>query len=145
MKASLNSEISLTHLKLLTGNFCDNDQPYKLFRSQYSRYDGSLFLFLVLYSFMYLLLVLVYRWVAWHNRPLIPFSTIKNMLIWVKRSNFTLLFFKGTYYANLGAIRKQIWSTWYISRHISRKFSNTSAITYAFEHINHDIPLGCLF
>ena len=55
MKSSLNSEISSTHLKSFTGNFCDIDQPYKLFTSHYLRYDNSLF---VSYSVIYLLLAL---------------------------------------------------------------------------------------
>ena len=38
--------------------------------------------------------------------PLIPFSTINNISISVKRSNFTLVFFKAACHANPGAERK---------------------------------------
>ena len=35
MKLSIKSEISSTHLKSFTANFCDIAHPYKLFTSQY--------------------------------------------------------------------------------------------------------------
>ena len=46
---------------------------------------------------------------------------------------FTGNFFKATCYDNPGSVRKFAGSTSYISRHIFRKFSNTSA--------NNNVPL----
>ena len=54
-------------------------------------------------------------------------DTINNILISVKRSNFTLVFFKAACYANAGAEKNRAGSSSYIIRHISLKFSNTSA------------------
>ena len=42
MKSLLNGEVPLIHSNLVNGNFCDIAQPYKLFTSQYLRYDDSL-------------------------------------------------------------------------------------------------------
>ena len=50
--------------------------------------DNSLFLS---YNFMYLLLSFAYIWIERHSPPLIPFSTIANITISIKRSNFTLV------------------------------------------------------
>ena len=44
MKSPLNLEVSSIHLILFTESFCDIVQPYKLFKSQYLRYDDPLFL-----------------------------------------------------------------------------------------------------
>ena len=44
MKSSLNSDVPSTHLKLPKGNFWDIAHPYKLFTSNYLRYDDSLFM-----------------------------------------------------------------------------------------------------
>ena len=43
---------------------------------------------------------------AWHIPPVTPFFTINNKSISVKRSNFTLVFFKDAYHFNPGAVRK---------------------------------------
>ena len=59
--------------------------------------------------------------------PLTPFSTINNISISVKRSNFTLVFSKAAYHANPGAEENFAGSSSYILRHISLKFSYTSA------------------
>ena len=59
--------------------------------------------------------------------PLIPFPSINKTLISVKRSNFTLVFFKAACHANPGAVRKQTGSGSHISRQIFHKFSNISA------------------
>ena len=68
------------------------------------------------------------------------------MSISVKRSNFTLAFFKGACHANPGAKRNFAGSSSYISRHIFRKFSNTSANNNVSLGItNHDILLNFLF
>ena len=45
----------------------------------------------------------------------------------VKRSNFTLIFFKDGCYANLGAEKKFVGSSSCTLRHILLKYSNTSA------------------
>ena len=44
MKSLLNSDGSSTHLKLPKGNLLDIAYPYKLFTSQYLKYDDFLFL-----------------------------------------------------------------------------------------------------
>ena len=58
--------------------------------------------------------------------PLIPFFTINNKSVSVKKSHFTLVLFKAACHANRGAVRKQAGSNSYISRHIFQNFSNTS-------------------
>ena len=45
----------------------------------------------------------------------------------VNSFKFTLVFFNAACYTNPGAVRKRAGSSSYISRHIFRKFSNTSA------------------
>ena len=55
-----------------------------------------------------------------------PFSTINNISISVKRSNFTLVFFKAACHRNPGAERNFAVSSSYISILILLKFSNTS-------------------
>ena len=50
-----------------------------------------------------------------------------NISISLKRSNFTLVFFKAACHANPGAERSFAGSSSYISRHIFLKFSNASA------------------
>ena len=49
------------------------------------------------------------------------------MSISVKRSNFTLVYFKAACHANYGAEINFAGSDFYISRQIFQKFSNTSA------------------
>ena len=72
--------------------------------------------------------------------PLIPFSTMNNISIPVKRSNFTLVLFKATRLANPGALRKRPESNSYIHFEISQIPQLT--ITYCFEHTNHGIVLN---
>ena len=48
-------------------------------------------------------------------------------MIPVKRSNFTLVFFKAAFHANPGAERNFAGSISYFLRHIFQKFSKTSA------------------
>ena len=45
----------------------------------------------------------------------------------VKRPNFTSVFLKAAYHANVGAERKRVGPSSYILRHMFQKFSNTSA------------------
>ena len=45
----------------------------------------------------------------------------------IKRSNFTLVFFKAACHSNHCAVRKRAGSSSYILRHIFQNFSNTSA------------------
>ena len=40
-----------------------------------------------------------------HDFPLVPFSSIDNISVWVNNSNFTLAFFKAAYQANIGVER----------------------------------------
>ena len=68
-----------------------------------------------------------YRWIAWHISLLIPFSTINSILMSFIRSTFALVLFKVTCNANPGVVRKRAGSSSYISRHIFRNFSDTSA------------------
>ena len=62
-----------------------------------------------------------------HIPPLISFSTINNISISVKRSNFFIVFFKATCHTNQGTERNFAGSSSYILRHIFRNFSNASA------------------
>ena len=62
-----------------------------------------------------------------YSSSYIPFSTINTISISAKRSNFTLVFFKASCYANPGAEENFTGSCLYILIHIFRKFSNTSA------------------
>ena len=71
---------------------------------------------------MYFLLVLVYRYIDLHIPPPIPFSTINNMSISVKRSNFALVFFKAACHANPAAEGNFAGSSSYILIHIFLKF-----------------------
>ena len=81
-----------------------------------------------------------------HIPPQTPFSTINNISISVKRSNFILVFLEAACHANPCAVRKRAGSSLYISRNIFPKFSNTSTNNnYRLEHINHDSHLNCLF
>ena len=70
--------------------------------------------------------------------PLISFSTITNILILVKRINFTLVFFKAACHANSGAKINFAASSLYILRH-------QLEIVYRFEHTSHEILLNFLF
>ena len=55
------------------------------------------------------------------------FIRVNNTYVSVNRSSFTFVFFKSPCHGNLSAVIKQGGSSSYISRHIFRKFSNTSA------------------
>ena len=57
--------------------------------------------------------------------PLITFSTINNISISVKRSNFTLVFSKAACHGNPGGEKNFAWSSFYILGHVFLKFSNT--------------------
>ena len=59
--------------------------------------------------------------------PPIHFPFINNISISIRRSNFTLVFFKAGYHANPGTERNFARSGSYILIHIFLKFSNTSA------------------
>ena len=58
------------------------------------------------FSYTYYLLLHIYVLHDIHNPPLIPFSAIIDISSFVNNSNFTLLFFRQTCHANLGADRK---------------------------------------
>ena len=57
---------------------------------------------------------------------LLPFSTINNVSISVKRSNFTLVFFKAAFHVNPGAERNFAGSSLYTLRQIFLKVSNAA-------------------
>ena len=64
----------------------------------------------------------------------------------VKRSNFTLFFFKAACDAKPGAMKKQGGSSSYVSRNIVQSFQiNDLTVMLCFEHTNHDILLYFLF
>ena len=68
------------------------------------------------------------------------------MSISVKRSNFTLVFFKAACNANAGVERNFAVSSSYILRQIFLNFQiHLVTIMYRFEHTNHDILLNFLF
>ena len=58
---------------------------------------------------------------------LIPFPTINNISVSVRRSNLTLVFFRAACHANPGAEKNFAGSGLHILRCIFLKFSNTSA------------------
>ena len=76
---------------------------------------------------MYLLLAFAYLYKEWHIPPLIPFSTIDNLSISVKRCNFTLVFSEAAYHGNAGPERNFARSSSYILIPIFLKVLNTSA------------------
>ena len=76
---------------------------------------------------MYLLLAFAYRKTESHIPPLIPFPTINNISVSVKRSTFTLVFFKAACHANPEAERNFAGSSFYTLMYIFRSFSNASA------------------
>ena len=85
---------------------------------------------------MYLLLAFAYHYTEWHIPPLIPFSTINNISMSVKRSRFTLVFFKVACHANPGAERNFAGSSLYILIHIFLIFQiHQLTKMYHFEHI----------
>ena len=81
---------------------------------------GQFFIFVIIfYVFLISFCVLIYR-VTYS--PLIPFPTINNISISVKRSTFTLVFFKAAFHGNLGAEKNFAGSNSYILIHIPLKF-----------------------
>ena len=59
--------------------------------------------------------------------PLIPFSFMTNISLFVNNSNFTPVFFKQACHANPEADKKRAGSSTYISTHLFLKILNTSA------------------
>ena len=51
---------------------------------------------------MYFLFAFAYQQIESHILPLIIFSTINNISISVKRSNFTIVYLKAVCHANIG-------------------------------------------
>ena len=72
-----------------------------------------------------------------HIPPLIPYSTSDNILISVKRYDFTFVFFKAAYHAEPDTVRQWVESSSYILRDVTWKLSNTSG-----DNVNHDILLN---
>ena len=62
-------------------------------------------LFVLSYSFIYLLLAFGYRWIAWQIPPINPFSTINSISISVNNYDFTAAFSETAGHANPGAER----------------------------------------
>ena len=120
MKFLLNFDSSFTHSKPFTGNFWDIPHPYKLFASNYSRYDD------IMAFFIYLLFALAHLCTARHIPHRMPFSTINNISISVNNYNSTPVFFKQVCHANPGADKKWAGSRSKNSIHLFPKFSNTS-------------------
>ena len=113
MKSSLNWKVPLTHSKLFMGTFHNHID----YLHPNIEYMAILYFFYNLSCICYYLL---------HIPPLIPFSTINNILISVKSYNFTLVLFRATCHGNSGAEKKFAWPSSYILRRIFLKFSNTS-------------------
>ena len=57
---------------------------------------------------MNLLFMSGYLCIAWHIPPLIPFSTISNILTPVHNSNFISVFFKHAFHANTNADKNEL-------------------------------------
>ena len=100
------------------------------------------------YNFSYTYYLLLHTYILHDNPPLIPFSTIINISLFVNNSNFTPVFFEEACHANPGADKKLAGSSSYISILLFIKFSHTSAsynVSYnVSEHIDHNIHLGSL-
>ena len=76
---------------------------------------------------MYLLLVYAYWCMACHIPPLMPFSTISNILPSINNSNVTSVIFRHACNANPGADKKYARSGSFISIHLLQKFLNVFA------------------
>ena len=63
-----------------------------------------------------------YLCIAWHIPPVIPFSTINNILISVNNFSFTSVILKQACHANPGADRRWTGSSLSISIHLFLKF-----------------------
>ena len=87
------------------------------------------------------LLGLKYRLITWHIPPKIPVYTINNISALIKRSNFTLVFFKTACCANPGAVRNRaaFQDTYFDSSQIYQL-----TIMYHVVNTNHDIILNFL-
>ena len=146
MKSLFHWDVSSTHLKSFTGTFCDIVHPFKLYMSQYVRYDYLKYLNIWFLSqfFMYLLLPFTYLWIASHIPPLIPCCTINNISIPVKKSNFVVVF------SRLLAVLSWCWKKMSRINHIHFKTYFESFQIYQltimrFLNINYDNPLNLLF
>ena len=82
-------------------------------------------LIIIVYVFVISFSILINRVTYSSSYTFLHFSTINNTSISVKRSNFTLVFFKATCHANPGTERKFAGSSSYISRHTFLKLLNT--------------------
>ena len=116
MKPSLNWDKVFTHLKPFTGNFWDIAHPYKFLVSKYGRYDDMVS---SLQFFTYLLFALADICIAWQIPPLIPFSTINSISIFVNNSNSTFVFFINACHPNPGEDKKWAAPNPYILIHLS--------------------------
>ena len=100
--SSSNFDVSFFHLHLSFGNFWDIAHPYRLFTSQYKKYDG--FLSLLWFLCINCLFILID---CMKCSTVIPFSTISNISIPVNSVNSITVFFKHAWYTNPGAKRKE--------------------------------------
>ena len=82
------------HLKPFTSTSWDIAHPYKLFASKYMRvFMISMMILYFLSKFFIYLLFAIAR--PWHIYPLIPFSTINNIPIFINNFNFISFFFES--------------------------------------------------
>ena len=143
MKSSLNSDVSSAHLKWFTDNFIDINYMYKFFTSQQLRYDESLFLSK---SSMYLLLASTYKLIARHKPVLIPFSTIKNILISVKIEFYFTFFLKLLAMLILVQYKNERdWVHIFLDTYFKCSLIHRLTILHELAHASHDIFLNRSF
>ena len=143
MKSSLNSDVSSAHLKWFTDNFFDINYMYKFFTSQQLRYDESLFLSK---SSMYLLLASTYKLIARHKPVLIPFSTIKNILISVKIEFYFTFFLKLLAMLILVQYKNERdWVHIFLDTYFKCSLIHRLTILHELAHASHDIFLNRSF
>ena len=86
---------------LLTGSLSNIAQSYKLFISQYLRYDDSLFT--INFHIFIISFCIAMDYVTYSSSNFL--STTNSISISVNNSNFTSVFFKAVCHANPGADR----------------------------------------
>ena len=84
MKSPVNMD-TLSHSNPFTGNLFLIPLRHNLFVSKTD-------IWIIVKSFIYLHFVFTYQYTTWNIAPVMPFSTINSILIWVNKSNSVLFF-----------------------------------------------------
>ena len=83
------------------------------------------------------ILASAYLLITWHIPSLILFSIISTISISVVNFNSTPVFFNHSCHTNSSTEKMYVGLSLYISRHLLRKVSNTSANRFAHAHLNY--------